>query len=372
MNKLEILKRLDAMLGPLCIRIAKPLRSVHSEKSGRFERVLFIRPGGIGDAVLLLPAIQQLKTILPGAMIDVLSEKRNSALFKLCTAVNRIFRYDAFRECVAVLRGNYDVIIDTEQWHRLSAVVARLTRAPMLIGYSTNERKKLFHFPVSYSQDDYEVTSFLHLLEPILSTRDYTWKLPFLHIPEEFVAQGTKKLGQISPLQCVALFPGGSIRERRWGNSNFHQVARQLSEKGYGIVVVGGGEDVRSGAEIVAGLSNARNLCGQLSLPETAAVLSRTALLVTGDSGIMHIGYGLGIKIVALFGPGREEKWAPRGENCIILNKHLSCSPCTTYGYTPRCKINAECMNKITIGEVVNASIMLLEKKFISSSSPRA
>ena len=90
--------------------------------------------------------------------------------------------------------------------------------------------------------------------------------------------------------------------------------------------------------------------------------MKEAVLLITGDSGIMHIGYGLGIKIVALFGPGREKKWAPRGRNCIVINKNLSCSPCTTFGYTPKCKKNAECMKQITVEEVFAAAMVLLEK----------
>jgi ADP-heptose:LPS heptosyltransferase len=69
----------------------------------------------------------------------------------------------------------------------------------------------------------------------------------------------------------------------------------------------------------------------------------------------------LGIKVLALFGPGREEKWAPRGKNCKVINKNLPCSPCTTFGYTPKCKINAACMGSITVEEVFQASMKLIE-----------
>jgi ADP-heptose:LPS heptosyltransferase len=74
----------------------------------------------------------------------------------------------------------------------------------------------------------------------------------------------------------------------------------------------------------------------------------------------MHIGYGLGIKVLALFGPGREKKWAPQGKNCTVVNKHLPCSPCTTFGYTPKCRNNAACMSAITVEEVVRETLALL------------
>ncbi|MRR37660.1 glycosyltransferase family 9 protein, partial [bacterium] len=71
----------------------------------------------------------------------------------------------------------------------------------------------------------------------------------------------------------------------------------------------------------------------------------------------------LGIPTVSLFGPGRAKKWAPRGDNHIVVNKHLPCSPCTTFGYTPKCHINARCMADISVDEVEQAVMTLLARK---------
>jgi ADP-heptose:LPS heptosyltransferase len=82
--------------------------------------------------------------------------------------------------------------------------------------------------------------------------------------------------------------------------------------------------------------------------------------LLSGDSGVLHIAMGLGVPTVSLFGPGRAGKWAPRGERHIVINKGLSCSPCTTFGTTPPCPISAQCLNDITVDEVFNAVAVLL------------
>ncbi|OGW02152.1 MAG: hypothetical protein A2Z59_03620 [Nitrospinae bacterium RIFCSPLOWO2_02_39_17] len=89
--------------------------------------------------------------------------------------------------------------------------------------------------------------------------------------------------------------------------------------------------------------------------------LPKVSLLVTGDSGIMHIACGLGTPTVSLFGPGIENKWAPKGKNHIIINKRLFCSPCTKFGYTPSCPRDAECMRLITVDEVEDAVLKLLK-----------
>lgn len=355
-----ILKKIDAVLGPMIVpAVAKLFRP--RKMSTHVSAILIIRPGGIGDAVLLIPAIRGLMAKYPYARIDILAEKRNANIFALCPGINNILLYDRRENLCKVIRGQYDITIDSEQWHRLSAVVARLTRSSVSVGYDTNERKMLFTHQVPYSHDEYEVESFFRLLSPIVKEDVEYRKFPFLNVPPEHAAKAERLLASLSPRSVIVLFPGGSIVERKWGDGRFHQMAMLLHDKGYGIVVVGGNDDVQAGEEIVSDLPGALNLCGKLSLPETAAVLKESVLLVTGDSGIMHIGYGLGIKVLALFGPGREKKWAPRGRNCKAINKQLPCSPCTTFGYTPKCRKNAPCMSSITVDEVFREALALIE-----------
>jgi ADP-heptose:LPS heptosyltransferase len=136
-------------------------------------------------------------------------------------------------------------------------------------------------------------------------------------------------------------------------------VAELLAALGVKSVVVGGREDREQGDAIVSG-GGGMNLAGRTSLAGTAAIIKRSRLLVSGDSGVLHIAVGLGVPTVSLFGPGRALKWAPRGENHIVINKGLTCSPCTTYGTTPPCPINARCMKEISVDEVFNAATVLL------------
>lgn len=359
--KITTLKFLDSLIGTPLVHTARLLVPTRKNLS-EVERILFIRPGGIGDAVLLVPAIKAIKQKYPEAQIDILAEKRNYGVFALCPEIRNVYLYDRPKELWKAVHNVYDVVIDTEQWHRLSAVVSRLTRAPVSIGFDTNERRKLFTHRIPYSHDDYEAESFLHLIEPVAGKSVFETDKPFLSVPPELTNKARASLGLLSGLRTVAIFPGGSIPERQWGAERFHRVAMELAGKGYGVIVVGGKEDVRDGEAISQGIPGAINLCGRLSLPETAAVLKEAELLITGDSGIMHIGYGLGVRTLALFGPGMEKKWAPMGLDCAIINKHLDCSPCTKFGYTPVCKKGVECMNLIAVEEVYEKAIELMKR----------
>jgi ADP-heptose:LPS heptosyltransferase len=145
MMNTRLLKIVDSIIGRAACAVISLVvttqHKAHNRLPRRITSVLLIRPGGIGDAVLLIPAIILLKRAFPRAAIDILAEKRNSGVFALCPDVSAVYHYETPAEIFKTIRKSYDVVIDSEQWHRLSAVAARMTRAPMSIGFATNERK---------------------------------------------------------------------------------------------------------------------------------------------------------------------------------------------------------------------------------------
>lgn len=358
MNKINFLKKLDAIAGPLLARFF-PASISHNQPLLVAQRVLFIRPGGIGDAALLIPTIQALKTSFPQATIEVLAEKRNGAIFDLCPQVTKVFFYDNWRDWRQLFGRRYDLIIDTEQWHYLSAVIGRLLRAPVRYGFATNDRSKLFTDPIIYSHDDYEVFSFFHLIQPLGANVNCVLKIPFLTVPD--TVKSATELLDCDLINYVVLFPGASIQERRWEKDNFAALADKIAALGYPIIVVGGAEDSAPGQAVVERVPAALNMAGKTSLLETASILKNSALLISGDSGILHIAVGLGIPTVSLFGPGIANKWAPRGQYHVVINHQLPCSPCTKFGTTPPCLIGAKCLQQISVDEVFSAAKSLLD-----------
>jgi lipopolysaccharide heptosyltransferase II len=358
LGTIQFLKRVDALLGKTLCHMLPSASSGTGDPSSP-DHFLLIRPGGIGDAVLLAPAIGALQEKFPEATITVLAEKRNAGVFALAPGVDRLLRYDVPKEFFAALRLRPDLVIDTEQYHRLSAVVARLTGVGTLIGFGTNERARLFHHAVPYSHDDYEVDSFFHLLTPLGITPPSPPAVPFLSVPAAAQTRATHLLAPLAGKPFATLFPGASIPERRWDNERFADVASRLARQGYGVVVVGGREDRASGEAIVA-TSGGLNLAGQTTLAEAAAILAQSALLVSGDSGVLHLAVGLGTPTVSIFGPGIAKKWAPRGPRHRVINQEFPCSPCTRFGYTARCPRQAACLRQITPAMVIEAAMALL------------
>ena len=358
--KTEGLKRFDGIFGRLACSAAKLITTPRLENFSDRPKILVIRPGGIGDAVLLFPALRELRKFYPESVIDVLAEKRNAGIFTLCADINRTVLYDSnpHSSLYSVIRGNYDIVVDTEQWHHMTAAVSYMTGAPVRAGFETNERAELYSHKVSFNQRDYEARSFLNLASAVTG-KDYEFQpdVPFVPLNRSVrgdIGSALKNFKKGKKF-VVGIFAGATVNERRWGARNFGELAKGLSKDGFGVVLVGGKNDLENSREIkaIAGGGNLLDFTGQTSLSETALIISELDLLVSGDSGLMHIAYGVGTQTVALFGAGIEEKWAPRGKNHVAINKHLSCSPCTKFGYTPTCQIDVKCLGDISVDDVI-------------------
>ncbi|WP_461834276.1 glycosyltransferase family 9 protein [Desulfothermus sp.] len=353
------LKKLDLLVGKKLLNTANIFKKTllcYPSKDLNPRRFLIIRPGGIGDAVLLIPCLNLLKQTFPEAEFHILAENRNAEIFYLLP-YTKVFFYHKINDLYRIFKGHYDVVIDSEQWHYLSAFVAALIKAKVKIGFATNERKDAFTYQIPYKQDEYEVFSFLNLIRPLTDIpKTEVIKSPFINLKGQFFLN-------LNPnYPWVAVFPGASIKERRWDKEKFRAVIRWLDKKGIKVIVIGGKQEESIGKYLVSSCLGHVNLAGKLSLKETAQVLLKVQLLLTADSGIMHLAVAVGTPVVALFGPGIEQKWAPRDGKSIVINKHLPCSPCTQFGYTPPCPYNTRCMKEITVDEVKEAINAILDK----------
>jgi len=355
----SFLKSIDAVFGRLAIKLV-PSPAPRDIPADGIRSILTIRPGGIGDAALLSPALYKLQEFYPAARIHVLAERRNAGTFALMPGIDQVFLYDSTSGLIDALRSSYDIVIDTEQWHRLSAIVARLTAAPIVVGFDTNDRRRMFTHTVPYSHEDYEADSFLHLTALLGTDTERDETAQFLFPPEDARLNAVNLLKSVEADTFVTIFPGASISERQWGVDRFRCVVKSLESHGVRAVVVGSADD-RSLADAIVSGSRAVNLAGSTSISGTAAVISSSRLLLSGDSGILHIGVGLGVPTVSLFGPGIAAKWAPRGPRHRVLNMNLECSPCTRFGNTPPCPRDVTCLAGVSPEDVVNAILGLIE-----------
>lgn len=360
--QVRLLKGLDGLLGRTLYRSL--LSSYRRDPPpgdgvipGRVSKILVIRPGGIGDAVLFFPLLQAVRRTWPGARLEVLAERRNVGLFEANTVADRARAYDRppGSDLVAVLREGYDIVIDSEQYHFLSALVAYLTRAPVRCGFDTQGRGGLFTHRVSYSDQVYEVHSFLRLARALTGEEpSFDPETPFFPVSREHLDWARAAIDGTPASRIAVVSPGASMMQRRWAPDRYRELVRWLLGQGMRVVVIGGPGDVEAARLSTDGLDSGLlvNLAGRTSLARTAAVIALADIYVSSDTGPLHIAYGVGTPTVHLFGSGIMEKWAPAGSRYRAVHKALPCSPCTRYGYTPPCPYDAECMKRIEVADV--------------------
>jgi ADP-heptose:LPS heptosyltransferase len=374
--KKRLLKALDTGIGPVFVRCS-PRRAREAKlpgganqplAAGDVRSILVVRPGGIGDAILSLPLLSALREKFPEARVDILAERRNAPAYEIEESPSRVYRYDEepLRTFRTLAAARYDLVVDTEQAHRLSTVAVNFLAPRYLCGFDSFGRGRLLTHAARYDEGTYEVLSFLSLLGALTGeTPRFDADAPFLHPAPRWRAwaQGAVPSGGDRPM--AAFMPVAGNPHRLWPPARFAAVGEHLCGKGFDIVLLGGPDAAAAAGEIEAALPAGRvvNLVGRHHLGQTAAALERTKLCLTPDTSVLHLAYAVGVPTVSLFGSSNAAKWAPPGRRHIAIDKRLSCGPCTKSARTPPCAREYECMMTIGVDEVIAAIERLLSGK---------
>lgn len=358
-NLIRVLKKTDQIIGPLLLRIIP--KEPHGDKRKRLihpGKILVIRPGGMGDAILLLPVLKAVSKKLKPIKIDILCEPRNQDVFNAVPFVNEILSYKNPIHLMSVFTKQYDIIIDTEQSHFLTAIVTRLLNANLTSGFRVNGRQKMYTISRSYSHDMYEAESFWNIVTKTLNLcMPFSWDFPY------FKPVKTTLPFDITLKKYVCFFPGATIDERLWPEERWAKIMDWLTQLDWQCVLLGGKKEHDQCRTILKHCKTGGmiNLCSQLTILETTLVLEKSSLLISTDSGILHLGVLANISTLSFFGSGIASKWAPKGNMHSVINKNIDCSPCTKFGTTPPCPNFKACLLQITHGDVINEIKNLLD-----------
>jgi len=157
----------------------------------------------------------------------------------------------------------------------------------------------------------------------------------------------------LDPKPFAVIAPGAAHATKRWPIPHWQVLTDRLRQLGYGVVAVGGPQD----RDLVDALgARVINVAGEFTLQETGACLARAAVLVSGDTGVMHMASGVGTPVVALFGPTVEPfGFFPYTKRAAVLERDLSCRPCSAMG-TERCPLgHHRCLQDILPDQVADA-----------------
>jgi heptosyltransferase-2 len=332
------------------------------------HKTLVLRLSSIGDVILATPFLRALKTAFPAASIDVAVKKEFASLLEHNPHVDRCIEVDtsAGNEALHTLRSalrehRYDAVFDLHNNFRTRLLRRGVAPTVRVVRKRSIRRLLLVRWKINLLRDTPGISKrYQETCEGMGITVDAGPPEVFVPVDvENAVAARLREAGVDDAARVLALAPGARHFTKRWPAEHWAAlVARLMLDEGTKVLLLGGKED-RDAAETISRIAPARvvNLCGELSLLETAAALSRCAAACTNDSGLMHLATARGVPVVALFGSTvREFGFFPLGErNTVLEVEGLSCRPCTHIGRDRCPALHFRCLRDIAPATVASA-----------------
>ena len=340
------------------------MRSASSSvANGRLRRIVVVNLTRLGDLLQTSPTIAGLHAVHPDAQVTLVAEKNFAEVCESIPGVDRVHRIDLdrlghlllegptriadayrhVREMVDELRAeDFELALNFSS-SRMSAVLLSLLRVPDVRGWAMTSDgcrsirtpwARLFaasclnrrHAPFNLVDCYRGVAGCLEAPVAGLSFRigDAARQSVAARLAEAGVADGTS---------LVALQLGASREIRQWPIESFARLAHELAGDGHRVVLLGGGGERALAERLVAACADAPSapldLCGRTTIQELGALLERCRLLVTGDTGPMHMAAATRTPVVGLFfGPALPFDTGPYGDGHVVLHAGVACAPC--------------------------------------------
>ena len=331
---------------------------------------------------MALPALAELRALAPGASIDLVVGSWNKAIADAISSVDRVETLDAAwlarggggHGMFALLRAarrwrsrHYDLAINFEPDVRSNLLIAA-SGAGRIAGFSSGGGGPLLDVALPYDARTHTVDNAIALVRAAVGQRNDTVARPTLTIPESARTEAARLLGG-RPEPIVAVHVSGGRAIKQWPETRFRDVARSLIEGHAATIVLSGSAADRGQIDAVkTGLPSAHvlDISGSVDLITLAAILERAALLVTGDTGPMHLAAAVGTPVVAVFGPSDPARYAPRGSRDRVVRIDLPCAPCNRIrlpparciGHTPDCLAGIETAQVLAaIEDVISSTV---------------
>jgi lipopolysaccharide heptosyltransferase II len=310
-------------------------------------RLLIRSSNWLGDAVMGIPAVEACKAGRPDMHVTVLTPEKLAPLWRRVGAVDEVIAIQPGEtpgQLARRIAGDFDVAILFPNSLR-SALEARALRVPRIVGYPGHWRRRLLdqvprHSPKSHG---HQANIFLKLVEHCGA-----------NIPAQGPAFARKKNGATPTKPRIGICPGAEYGPaKRWPAERFAAAMKEVHEsKPADWVLFGVSGDVPTAAKIEKACPfPVRNLAGKTTLDQLMDELSACDVLLTNDTGTMHLAAFLGVPTVAVFGSTEPALTSPLGDFHRILRHKVECSPC----FKRECPIDFRCMTRIGPAEAAAA-----------------
>jgi heptosyltransferase II len=359
------------------------LRTLGRRSVGRetIKRILVRGPNWLGDAVMCEPALRGLRTLFPDVQITLLVKPAVADLFASHPAVMRVLTYDTkgrhaglsgkWALARQLRRQGFDLAILFQNAFE-AAFLTFLAGVPRRYGYATDGRSLLLSDPVVVPDQRtlvHQVHYYWDLLKPLGLTGDPPAPELVVFPEEEQAMAGRFAQGGLTATDIViGINPGSTYGSaKRWLPERYADVAERLCRaicdsigQQVSVVIFGAKGEERLGQEIAARLSSrSLVLSGATTIRELMAAVKRCSLILTNDTGPMHIASAFQVPVVAIFGPTDWRTTSPFGSAHAVVRQPVECAPCLLR----ECPIDHRCMTRVTVDQVYEAALSSLSDR---------
>lgn len=362
-------------------------------------------PNWVGDVVMALPALRELRRIFANAQITLVARPWVAGLFEGEGLADKLI---SVHDGQSVFQTAINFISEARQLRRESfdmavllqnafgaALQARAGGAKRIAGYATDQRGALLDDVIPFEphhKSTHQVRYYLNIAaalekemtgeshvdfdaaQPRLNVSDDQRELGYRMLKEFGIRDGSAT-GQfddgdahafaasprhrVTPPPILALSPGATnSRAKRWIAERFASTADLLAGRnGFQTVIVGTAGDIEVANEVAARMkSDALVLAGRTSIAELKAILTCTSMVISNDTGTAHVSAALGVPTVVVFGPTEHFATRPLSELATVVRHDVECSPCMLR----ECPIDHRCMTRVEVDDVYSAAQRLL------------
>ena len=340
----------------------------------RIKRILIRGANWVGDALMTTPALSCVRRAFPDASISILVSPWVEGVYRGQHCLDGTILYERAgrhrgaagrRRLIRELRkAQFDMALLFPNSFD-SALVPFLARIPVRVGYEANGRGPMLTHRIKRNKDimeRHQVGYYLGIPQSLgWRGGERRLSIPVGEGDEEGATELLRARGWERDRPLVAFAPGASYGDaKRWNPSCYAEVADALSgDHRAQAIIVGSRKDREAAQDLISKMrvGGAWDFTGATTLGQLAALLARCGVLITNDSGAMHVASATQTPVVALFGPTDPAKTSPYGVKYRLLRQEVDCSPCLLR----KCPKDHRCMTRIEVAEVLGAASAFLE-----------